>query len=1180
MIKLYMRHALGPPSPGADAFRPFRLLPILLATLAVLTSTGASSSAILKERQMAGSVAPQDDVCLLAPGETIKRSIKGGDVQTCRLMLAPKQYVHVVVEQLGVDVAVKLSAPDGSVIVEMDSPNGLRGPEAVSAVAQSDGFYVIEISADKTQPAGSYELSVEGPRAAVPSDDKRVAAEHLFMEAQKQRLTKTDASRVLAIKQLEEALDIWRELGDARGEGYTLCNIGRTYKALGKFSEAVEHLTQALKRLQDAQDVPGQAFALNEMGAVHRDLGNPRRALVYYERALELRTSIDDQWGQVQLRNNIGFIYSTIGDQQKAIEVLEPALPLWRSLGDPGMEMNTLNNIAEAHADLGYLADAFEQFQQVLRYCDKTGDCRLKPFVENSLGRIYDTWAEPQEALKHYDEALSIFRKMENEKGAAIVLDNIGMVYAGLGDAQHALEYFQEALKLRQHLKEPGGESHTRSNIGYAQTLLGNYQEALDSLKSALALSIDASDKPFEAYTLVRMGMAYASLGKPEQALETYRQALKIQEEIEDRRGQAITLDQMGQVYAAVGESAKARDSYGQASRQWLAVGDKQGEALSLYGMARVELDRHNLTNARNRVEEAITIIESLRSKLTSHQLRMTYFAGKQDFYALDIEIRMQLYELSHSDADMEEALSASERARARNLLDLLSEAHVELNKGISSPDAEKNHRLEHEIGVLAQNWLRLRNLKRMEDAVAVEEKLRARIDEQDKLQTSIRTSSASYAGLKQPRPLAPLEIRQLLDDETILLEYSLAEGHSYLWAVTREKTLPYLLPGRSEIEKAAEQLRQTLIAYEPLKPGESRSQYLSRWENAATRYPQVALELSQMVLGPVASQLGNKRLVIVADGALQYIPFEALPLPSPTNSSQPDVRGQAVADSGAVYTPLLLRHEVVYQPSASTLALLRDAPHKKTDKTVAVLADPVFDSIDDRVRALTRRQRNKTSARSLPKELSQALRDVGDVGAVSADFRLARLRHTAEEAQAITTAAPNGSWMKAVDFKASRATAMSPALGQYSIVHFATHGILNDKHPELSGIVLSMVSERGEPEDGYLRLGDIYKMSLPVDLVVLSACRTGIGKQVRGEGLISLTRGFMYAGASRVVASLWKVDDEATTELMKRFYRHMLKQKMPAATALRQAKIEMSELELWRAPFYWAGFVLQGDWK
>jgi CHAT domain-containing protein len=156
----------------------------------------------------------------------------------------------------------------------------------------------------------------------------------------------------------------------------------------------------------------------------------------------------------------------------------------------------------------------------------------------------------------------------------------------------------------------------------------------------------------------------------------------------------------------------------------------------------------------------------------------------------------------------------------------------------------------------------------------------------------------------------------------------------------------------------------------------------------------------------------------------------------------------------------------------------------------------------------------------------------------------------------------------------------MSPTLGQYSIVHFATHGILNDKHPELSGIVLSMVSERGEPEDGYLRLGDIYKMSLPVDLVVLSACRTGIGKQVRGEGLISLTRGFMYAGASRVVASLWKVDDEATTELMKRFYRHMLKQKMPAATALRQAKIEMSELELWRAPFYWAGFVLQGDWK
>jgi CHAT domain-containing protein len=194
----------------------------------------------------------------------------------------------------------------------------------------------------------------------------------------------------------------------------------------------------------------------------------------------------------------------------------------------------------------------------------------------------------------------------------------------------------------------------------------------------------------------------------------------------------------------------------------------------------------------------------------------------------------------------------------------------------------------------------------------------------------------------------------------------------------------------------------------------------------------------------------------------------------------------------------------------------------------------------------------------------------------------LAKLEHSLKEADAITAIAPPGSWMKAVGFKASRAMAMSPALRQFRIVHFATHGILNDKHPELSGIVLSMVDERGQPEDGYLTLRDISNLDLPVDLVVLSACQTGIGKPVRGEGLLGLTRGFMYAGAPRVVASLWSVDDEATAELMKRFYRHMLgRDRMSAAAALRRAKIEMMGAnDESRAPYYWAGFILQGDWK
>jgi CHAT domain-containing protein len=169
---------------------------------------------------------------------------------------------------------------------------------------------------------------------------------------------------------------------------------------------------------------------------------------------------------------------------------------------------------------------------------------------------------------------------------------------------------------------------------------------------------------------------------------------------------------------------------------------------------------------------------------------------------------------------------------------------------------------------------------------------------------------------------------------------------------------------------------------------------------------------------------------------------------------------------------------------------------------------------------------------------------------------------------------------LQALDFRASRDVALGGDLGMYRIVHFATHGLLDDQRPELSGLVLSLVDESGRSQDGFLRLNEIYNLRLSADLVVLSACQTGLGKEVRGEGLIGLTRGFMYAGARSVAASLWKVDDVATRELMKRLYTGLFKSGLKPAAALRAAQLEMLKTTQWRAPYYWAAFVLQGEWK
>ncbi|MGH9937412.1 MAG: CHAT domain-containing protein, partial [Blastocatellia bacterium] len=278
--------------------------------------------------------------------------------------------------------------------------------------------------------------------------------------------------------------------------------------------------------------------------------------------------------------------------------------------------------------------------------------------------------------------------------------------------------------------------------------------------------------------------------------------------------------------------------------------------------------------------------------------------------------------------------------------------------------------------------------------------------------------------------------------------------------------------------------------------------------------------------------------------------------------------------------------------PSASALALIRReaAGRQAAAKMLAVLADPVFETGDPRLAtarkktsasgliASVRSTEASSAASVLPSELARSARSFHGNSFGRDGF--GRLVFSNEEAEFITRQAPGNSTLKATGFEANRQLAASGELARYRIVHFATHGLINSEHPELSGLVLSLVDENGKPQDGFLRMSEIFNLRLPADLVVLSACQTALGKEIKGEGLIGLTRGFMYAGAERVVASLWQVDDQATAQLMQYFYRGMLKQGLRPAAALRAAQIEMSRSSRWSSPYYWAGFVIQGEWR
>ena len=492
-------------------------------------------------------------------------------------------------------------------------------------------------------------------------------------------------------------------------------------------------------------------------------------------------------------------------------------------------------------------------------------------------------------------------------------------------------------------------------------------------------------------------------------------------------------------------------------------------------------------------------------------------------------------------------AFEANERARVRSLLESMRDAGVDLRSGVSQALLDQEAGLRRDFDSWAERQRRLSAAPMSEsDAQSLRQEHRNLEERYAQVQAEIRRGSPRYAALSQPQPLRLADIqREVLDDDTLLLEYALGEERSYLWAVSRKGHSSYVLPPRAPIEELAGRVYASLA--DGSKP-------------AAAGAREDAGRLSEILLGPVVGMLAGRRLLVVADGALQYIPFAALPVPR--RSGEP--------------VPMVAEHEIVSVPSASVLALLRReaAGRAIPSGSVAVLADPVFEDDDPRERAALR-QAGAPGASRPPARPKDAAGRLGPPAVV-----LPRLPSTSEEADAIVEAAPPETWLKRVGFDASRAAARDPALGRYRIVHFATHGVFDNENPGQSGVFLSLFGHDGRAQAGLLSLQDIYGLRLPVELVVLSACNTALGRPVRGEGLVGTVRGFMHAGARRVVASLWKVDDDATRELMRHFYAAMLRDRLPPAAALRQAQLAMRRQARWESPFYWAAFVLQGEWR
>ena len=1158
---------------------------VIIVTVALLTWAQMQSGTTRAAADRRGPTIPersavqsgQETPTALEPGKPVEREIAGGQEHVYRIALQPGQFMRLLVEPKGVGLEVSITVP-GAKAVETNSFVNTSALDSFSLIADSSGAARLTVRARGAESVnGSYRLRVE-VRKPTADDRKRITAERLKRDASSKVGQVSTAQG--AIEMSEQALVLWRELGDRYFEVRTLYSISRAYFTLSQQGKAVEYSEQGLAIARETKDRDGQALALNLLGVVHTRMGRQEKAIEYLEQAVAVARELKDRNHESRAISNLANANNLISRYEKAIEYAEQALLIARESKDRGSEAASLNFLSISYYFLGRYEKAIEYLTQMVAIARELKDRSREAEGLATLGIISSSLGRHEKAIEYAQQALLIHREMKNRTDEGIIYNNLGAVYESLGRPEKAIEYYEQSLLIAREVKRRIGEANNLSGLGTAYAELGQHEKAIDYMMQALVIERELKNRAGEGTTLATLGGVYADMDRPAKAIEYYEQALSIAREVKDRHGEGDDLNGLSNAYSKLGRYEKAVEYSEQALVIAREVKGRITEVIALKGIAKAEEGRGNLPRARSLVEEGLQITESMRSEIYNQESRASYFASVRDLNEMDIDLLMRLHKANAAGGFDALAVGASERARARGLLELVTEANTDIRQGLDPALLERERTLSRQLNVKAAAQVQLLSRAHTaEQAAALAKEISQLENDYEQAQAAIHRASPRYAALVQPVPLSLKEIQQhVLDKDTLLLEYSLGDERSYLWAITNNSVTSHELPKREEIEKISRQVYGLLTSRSRSQKDESAAQKSARVTQAEAQLPEAARQLSQMLLGPVAAGLGNRRLVIVADGALQYVPFAMLP--EPVGSGQRVVGSKRIADN---YQPLVVEHEVISLPSASTLAVQRRelAARKPAPNAVAVFADPVFDRSDERV------QTDKNQDVQKAQQPSRGSQPTGDLAGTRILEYIAegnpvirRLRFTSSEADAIMSVAPASSSMKAVGFKASRATAMSTELSRYRYVHFATHGLLDSERPGLSALVLSLVDEQGKAQDGFLRANEIYNLNLPAELVVLSACQTGLGKEIKGEGLVGLTRGFMYAGAARVVVSLWSVSDKATSELMGEFYRKMLKEGQRPAEALRAAQIKMWKQKQWESPYYWAAFTLQGEWR
>jgi len=1072
-----------------------------------------------------------------------------------------KSYL-IDIDQGGLDLEVTVATPDGD-SASFNSPLLRDESELVLLDTGKAGEFAITLlSSEYTGAIANITIQLKELTPSTEAERERMAGLHLISQASRANHLGTLEGWNSALEAYKQANVHLRNAGEDRYLARSLFSMATIeYWQMSKWDVSAELAARAAEIYWETghQHLAANAVQLQAAAIIEKATGVEKsdsrglapeakvlfdEALRLFRQALETQERLDFQYDATKIVNNIGFTYYYMGEWDTAAPYYHKAAASYRSLDEWRGELNSLSNLAVIDFEQGNLVKAIEWFQRTLEILPPDKLYRARADVLDNLGVSQLALGHLDDALRSFSKALSFHEGIDDLKGQGRSLTGIGTTYYAIGELELALEYLETALVMRQKTNDGRGQVSVLNFIGNIKRRTNDYSAALNAHLEASLLATSPID---QARILLRIGEDLVAANRPDEALETLAKAESVANETNNQKLIADTLRISGDAGLQARHFESSLVAYQQAASSYELLGLGAERSQAIFGTAKAARGLGQMDQALEYADLAIKSVETLRSQLIAPELRAYFLASKQDYYAFLIDLLMGLHEQSAGEGDefLRQALSVSERSRARALIDLISEASITQEDSTASGISDRQTRLYQQM---AERRYQLNKLldKSYEAGVelqiaGIRQQLAETENKLNLLHIENRKRNPGYASLTDPQILDAAQIQGMLDNDSTLLQYALGENRSFVWLVTRDSIEAWALPARGAIEQSARRL------YELLKvPAHSAS--------AKTELAASLKQLSGQIFGPI-NPINHKRVIVAADGVLHYLPFSIL------NGTDPEDE----------YEMLLAGNEIVYLHSMSVLAAQRQNHQdlQQPAKDIAIFADPVFSSNDSRFRDVPFKGSAIPGNPSLQK--TPVLDD---------PTQLKRLPATAQEALSIVELVDPGRSLLALGFDANLGSVVNANLGDYRIIHFATHGRIDSRYPALSSLAFSLFDESGEPRDGFLRLHDIYNLDLNAELVALSACSTALGREISGEGLTGLTQGLMYSGSKSVLASLWQVPDRATAELMKRFYQNLLDKKQKPAAALRNAQLDLAAEARWRSPYFWSAFVLQGDWQ